>query len=182
MEKNSHFFNENNGFELSCPAFAPDGLIPVRYTCEGEGISPVLEWTAGPEGTLSYALVMVDKDIPFSGEFVHWIVFNLPAGCRRLPEHFTEIESSQMGANIAPNGAGKRRYYPPCPVGGAHTYVFYLYALNVSYLPLENNRMQQVLVEIKDHRLAGCLLKGSYHCTHLNIGQAFATNMRLMRK
>jgi Raf kinase inhibitor-like YbhB/YbcL family protein len=187
MKNNSVRINEQlekNGsnFVLSSPAFIQDGIIPLKYTCEGEGISPALAWSSGPEGTQSYALIMVDKDVPFSGEFVHWVVFNLPSDCRGLPENFTEIKNVSIGAVIALNGAGKCQYYPPCPVGGTHTYRFCLYALDVEQLSIKISKWRQTIKEIKKHELACSVLNGQYRCARLNIRQAFATNIRLMRR
>jgi cyclopropane-fatty-acyl-phospholipid synthase len=49
---------------LRSPAFANGAVIPVRFTCDGDDISPHLEWNAAPEGTRAFALVMDDPDAP----------------------------------------------------------------------------------------------------------------------
>jgi len=110
---------------LSSPAFASGGAIPVRYTCNGSGVSPPLRWTAPPAGTRSFRLTVVDPDAP-GGRFVHWRASAIPAAARglRAGEH-APVEGS--------NSAGSRGWTPPCPPAGpAHHYVFTLQALDSS--------------------------------------------------
>jgi hypothetical protein len=49
---------------LTSSAFADGGEIPVRYTCDGDNVSPPLAWSNLPEGTRSLALVVDDPDAP----------------------------------------------------------------------------------------------------------------------
>src|SRR5690606_7981655 len=68
----------------------PQGsIIPARFA-EKESRSPALEWESVPEGTQSFALAITDPDIPaefnFPRSFAHWLVYNIPADARRLPE------------------------------------------------------------------------------------------------
>jgi phosphatidylethanolamine-binding protein (PEBP) family uncharacterized protein len=51
-------------FTLISPAFEPNGEIPSRYTCEGENISPPLEWSGAPDKTESFVLTLEDPDAP----------------------------------------------------------------------------------------------------------------------
>ncbi len=64
--------------KISSPAFAEGAMIPARYACDAEDISPPLQWTAVPPETTTLALIAVDPDAPL-GTWVHWVVFNLPA-------------------------------------------------------------------------------------------------------
>jgi phosphatidylethanolamine-binding protein (PEBP) family uncharacterized protein len=50
--------------KLTSPAFGHQTLIPSRYTCEGDDISPPLEWSGVPEATKSLALLVDDPDAP----------------------------------------------------------------------------------------------------------------------
>ncbi len=67
---------------LRSGAYANGGSIPARYTCEGEDISPLLEWSGVPEGTRSLVLLIEDPDAPDPRAprmiWVHWVVFNIP--------------------------------------------------------------------------------------------------------
>src|SRR5262249_22948769 len=73
---------------LRSPAFS--GEIRARYTCDGEDVSPPLTWSEPPAGTRSLALIVDDPDAPDpkapQRTWVHWIVYDLPAQARELPE------------------------------------------------------------------------------------------------
>ena len=64
--------------EIASPAFEDGGTIPADYTCEGQNISPPLEWDWGPTGTRSFALIVDDPYAP-DFTFTHWVIFNIPA-------------------------------------------------------------------------------------------------------
>lgn len=49
---------------LQAPEFDDGGLIPSRYTCDGENVSPELQWLFPPKGTKSFALIVSDPDAP----------------------------------------------------------------------------------------------------------------------
>ncbi len=70
--------------EITSPAFQEGEAIPVRYSCEGENVSPELNWSGVPEGTRSFVLILDDPDS--IGIFTHWVIFNIPADSRGLPE------------------------------------------------------------------------------------------------
>lgn len=115
---------------LSSPAFANGEPLPRRFTCDGENISPPLQWSSAPPGTLGFALVCTDPDAP-RGTFHHWALFDLPPQTNALPEG-----QVFYGARGAVNDFGKTGYGGPCPPRGygAHHYVFELFALNVARL------------------------------------------------
>ena len=71
---------------ISSTAFKEGEIIPKKYTCDGENISPPLEWTDTPKGTKSLALITDDPDAP-RGTWVHWVLFNIPADANGLPEN-----------------------------------------------------------------------------------------------
>ncbi|MFN8130237.1 MAG: YbhB/YbcL family Raf kinase inhibitor-like protein [Solirubrobacteraceae bacterium] len=110
---------------VTSPAFASGGRIPVRFTCDGNGSSPPLRWSAAPRGTKSIAVVMTDPDAP-GGTFVHWAVWGLPASARGLPA------AAKPALLRAGRGtSGRVGYEPPCPPKGAgpHRYAFTVTAL-----------------------------------------------------
>ena len=45
-------------FTLKSPAFENNSLIPEKHTCDGEDISPGLEWFNPPKGTKSFVLIV----------------------------------------------------------------------------------------------------------------------------
>ena len=74
--------------QITSSAFENEALIPVKYTCEGEDVSPPLTWKGVPEEAHSLALIMDDPDAP-RGNFTHWVVYNLPV----IPPKIDEGES-----------------------------------------------------------------------------------------
>ncbi len=118
---------------ITSPAFATNTSIPVKYTCQGDDTSPALNWSALPGGTKSLALIVDDPDAP-GGVWVHWVVYNLPAVSRGLPEGAsrgtTTASSLPAGAVQGSNSFKRVNYGGPCPPSGEHHYRFNLYALD----------------------------------------------------
>ena len=112
-------------FDLTSPAFEEGGPIPEKYSCEGEDVSPPLEWAGVPEGTEELLLTLLDPDVP-SGVFTHWTVFSIDPSSPGIPEG-----GVPEGAVQGLNGFGDAGYGGPCPPPGpAHRYVFTLAALD----------------------------------------------------
>jgi phosphatidylethanolamine-binding protein (PEBP) family uncharacterized protein len=62
---------------LTSPAFPSGGRIPVKYTRDGQNVSPPLAWRDAPQQTQSYALVVEDPDVNragFLGGILAWIM------------------------------------------------------------------------------------------------------------
>ncbi len=115
---------------LTSTAFEPNGTIPKKYTCDGPDVSPPLAWNDPPAGTQSFALIVDDPDAP-AGTWVHWVLFNLPASARALPENVPKVEQIADGALQGRNDFRRIGYGGPCPPRGpAHRYFFKLYALD----------------------------------------------------
>lgn len=120
-----------NGMQFSAPAFADGAPIPVEYTCDGANIAPALSWSAAPQDTASFALVVSDPDAP-GGTFIHWLLYNLPAESTSLPSGLTAA-NAPTGAQQGKNGFGDFAYGGPCPPAGSlHHYQFTLYALDLA--------------------------------------------------
>lgn len=148
-------------FEVTSTAFDAQASIPATYTCDGEDISPPLSWSDPPQGTQSFALICDDPDAP-SGTWVHWMLFNIPADRRSLPENIRAQDELSDGSLHGRNSWGRRDYGGPCPPSGTHRYVFTLYALDTE-LPLEAGATKgSVLEAIEGHTLAQAELVGTY--------------------
>jgi Raf kinase inhibitor-like YbhB/YbcL family protein len=123
--------DEAASIALTSTAFAEGQPIPAQYACQGldKDISPPLAWGEPPAGTQSFALIMDDPDAP-GGTWDHWILFNIPASARSLPESFPANETNPDGSLSGKNSSGRTGYGGPCPPNGTHRYAFKLFALD----------------------------------------------------
>ena len=148
-------------FSLSSPAFPNDGAIPSKFTCDAgmTNPSPALSWSDAPAATKSFALILHDPDAPLAGGFTHWVLFDIPATTKQLPENF------QAGSVGVSGNSGFRRqgYGGPCPPSGVHHYHFMLTALDVPTLGLQAGATKaDVEKAMEGHVLAKTELVGTY--------------------
>ena len=154
--------NRDAALMLTSPAFTGGGEIPVKYSCDGQSISPPLDWGDGPLGTASFALILEDPDAPVKN-FTHWVIFNLPPDAPGLPEALPRDGTLAIGALQGKNGGGGIGYIGPCPPKGpAHHYVFNLYALDTSLDLAAGATKDQVRQAMQGHILAESMLVGLY--------------------
>ena len=143
-------------FKLSSPAFQDSGLIPKKFTCQGEDVSPELNWSEAPANTKSFALIMDDPDAP-GGTFTHWVLFDMPASAKRLAEGASPLG---VGGN---NSLSQIGYMGPCPPGGINRYYFRLYALDVPSLNLKAGASRsEVENAMKNHVIGTADAMGRY--------------------
>ena len=117
-------------FQISSNAFPNGETIPKKFTCDGPDVSPQLSWKNAPPSAQSFALVMDDPDAPV-GTWVHWVLYNLPANTKELPEGVEKQEKLASGAAQGRNDFRKIGYGGPCPPPGKpHRYFLKLYALD----------------------------------------------------
>jgi Raf kinase inhibitor-like YbhB/YbcL family protein len=120
--------------ELSSPAFADGARLPVRFTADGEGVSPPLLWGEVPAGTASLALIVEDPDAPALNPMVHALVWNLPPDERRLAEGAIARDGTggPDGRDVGRNSLFGEGWLPPDPPTGhgSHDYIFQLFALS----------------------------------------------------
>ena len=149
-------------FTIKCSEFENEGTIPTRFTCDGEDVSPPLEWDGAPDGTESFALICDDPDAP-AGTWVHWVLFGLPGDVRRLPEGVSAAAAGIGGSRQGTNDFKRLGYGGPCPPKGApHRYFFKLYALDAP-VDLEPGATKEALLEaMEGHVLAEAQLMGKY--------------------
>jgi Raf kinase inhibitor-like YbhB/YbcL family protein len=154
---------ESSGkLELRTTAFQPGGNIPKLFTCDGADTSPALSWSDPPPRTQSFVLIMDDPDAP-GGTFVHWVVYNLPASTRQLPERLPGNDEMQGGGNQGVNDFARTGYGGPCPPPGRpHRYFFRLYALDGKLNLKTAARRKDVDQAMKGHVLAHAELMGLY--------------------
>jgi Raf kinase inhibitor-like YbhB/YbcL family protein len=148
--------------ELSGTAFGEGETIPKRFTGDGENVSPPLRWSDPPQGTKSFALIADDPDAP-RGTWVHWVLFNLPADRRDLPEGMPAQGELEGGARQGKNDFGKIGYGGPAPPPGKpHRYFFKLYALDTPLDLAAGATRGQLEAAMKGHVLAEGQLMGRY--------------------
>lgn len=149
------------GIKISSAAFKNDGLIPAKYTCDGEDISPPLRWEGVPAGAKSIAIICDDPDAPM-GTFVHWVLFNLPADTKELAENIPADKTIPNGAKQGTSDFGRIGYGGPCPPSGTHRYFFKIYALDKEVdLPAGVNK-RQLVKAMEGHILGEGQLIGKY--------------------
>ena len=144
---NNKYMNQISDIKLESNAFLNNQTIPKQYGCNGENISPELSINNVPIGTKSLALIVDDPD-SMSGNFVHWLVWNIPA-------ETLKIESGLLPAGSVQglNDYKKNEYDGPCPPKGTHRYIFKLFALddilnlnkNSNKNDLENTMMNHII-------------------------------------
>lgn len=147
---------------VSAEAFKEGGNIPAEHTCDGRDVSPLLSWKGVPAGAKSIALVMDDPDAP-GGTFVHWVIFNIPAGVQKLPEGMPGNKTLADGSRQGVNDFGRIGYGGPCPPRGTHRYYFKLYALDTMLDLAPGATEKQLEDAMKGHVLAEGELMGRYN-------------------
>jgi len=148
-------------FQITSSAFKDGEMIPSKYTCDGENISPPLNWSEIPEGTKSLALINDDPDAPV-GDWVHWIVYNIPPETKEFKEAASNKNLLPKGTLEGLNDWNRKGYGGPCPPSGVHRYFFKLYALDVVLSLKEGATKRQLLDAMKGHILAEAQLIGKY--------------------
>lgn len=147
--------------KITSTAFEEGGMIPRKYTCDGADVSPPLAWTGVPEGAKTISLISDDPDAPM-GTWVHWVLFNLPAAEKGLPEAVPPDKELKNGAKQGRNDFRRIGYGGPCPPGGTHRYFFKLYALDaILNLPAGATKAE-LLKAMEGHILAHGQLMGKY--------------------
>lgn len=147
--------------KIQSPAFGQGEAIPVKYTCEGENISPPLQWTDIPSGTESFAIIFEDPDAP-AKVWVHWILYNIPNQLNHLDEHFPASEILTNGTTHGINDFQKHAYRGPCPPSDSHRYVLKLYALDTMLDLAPGANKKELLHAMEDHILDKAELMGRF--------------------
>ncbi len=156
----------------------PEFAMGARASADGFGgnRNPHLAWDEVPPGTRSFALLCIDTDAPTDGalvadsdtpipvahprgNFVHWVVADLPADLREIPAGSCSDGITRAGKGMGRDAGGVRGLndytawfagdagmggdyfgydgpYPPAHDLRVHRYFFRLFALDVSQLAL----------------------------------------------
>ena len=152
---------EKMTLKLTSTAFDEGGMIPAKYTCDGENVSPPLAWSGVPEAAKSLALVADDPDAP-GGTWTHWVIYQIPATEKGLPENVPARDTLDDGARQGKNDFKKTGYGGPCPPSGTHRYFFKLYALDTDPNLPPGATKDQLLKATEGHVVAQGQLMGRY--------------------
>ena len=148
-------------FPFTSTAFNNEERIPTKYTCDGQDVSPPLQWSDPPQDTKSFALICDDPDTP-RGTWVHWILYNIPASTRALQEAIPSDANLADGSWHGMNNWGRLGYGGPCPPSGTHRYFFNLYALDKMLDLYAGASESQVRQAMQGHILAQAQLMVKY--------------------
>lgn len=159
-------------FSLTSPVIAPNGTLAATqvfngFGCTGGNRSPELAWDNPPAGTRSLALTAYDPDAPTGSGWWHWIVYNLPATLRSLPEDAGRADGHGLpaGARHGRSDFGTAGFGGACPPPGdkPHRYQFTLHALKVERLDLPPDASAALIgYMINSQRLGSVKLEATY--------------------
>jgi Raf kinase inhibitor-like YbhB/YbcL family protein len=109
------------------------------FGCHGENRSPELHWSNAPKGTKSFAITVFDPDAPTGSGWWHWIVVNIPANVKEIPQDASAKHLLPKGAIETMTDFGKPGFGGPCPPKGdkPHRYIFTVYALDTEKLDVK---------------------------------------------
>lgn len=148
--------NNMTNFSVTSPAFSEGKMIPPKYTCDGPGMRPELNFSGIPAKAKSLAIIVDDPDAP-RGNFNHWIAWNIDPKISKLAES-TFPEGGVQGIN----DAGKDNFVGPCPPSGTHRYYFKAYALDVILDIPSSAKKNRLWEAMKGHITAEGQLMGKY--------------------
>jgi Raf kinase inhibitor-like YbhB/YbcL family protein len=163
---------------LTTPAFADGGTIPVKYSCAAStpppggrlnvslGVSPPLQWSNVPKGTVSLVLILHDGDAHIAKAFddiPHWVIFNIPGDATSLPEGVPPDAPMPNGTLQGNNMMGRPAYQGPCaPPGAPHHYTFELYALDTKLDLPQGASRDDIQKAMNGHVLSGTVYIGLF--------------------
>lgn len=140
--------------KLKSKDFEDNKTIPIKFTCDGDDVSPQLYWEDVPNRTQSFALSVEDPDAPM-GTFIHWLVYDIPRGTTSFDQGNVPREAKQVT-----NDFDKEDYGGPCPPSGTHRYIFTIYALDVEHL--RDVTGKNFFRFVKEHTIDKAKLTGLY--------------------
>jgi Raf kinase inhibitor-like YbhB/YbcL family protein len=148
--------NSEERMQLTSPAFKDNDNIPDQYTCKGQNVSPPLNIFNVRKNAKSLALIMHDPDAP-SGDFVHWLIWDMQPGT-----HSLRANSTPIGAMQGATSFGQNIYGGPCPPSGSgtHRYIFELYAIDCSLNLNSYTSREKLQKAMKGHVLEKAILTG----------------------
>ena len=147
--------------KLTSPSFSDGEMLDKKFACDGENVSPAMQWENLPEGTSSIAIICDDPDAPM-GTFVHWIIYDIASWMKGLEEGIADDETLENGIRQGINDFGYTGYGGPCPPSGTHRYFFRIYALDKHIDSVVVMDKDLLLKKMDGHVLGEGQLMGKY--------------------
>jgi Raf kinase inhibitor-like YbhB/YbcL family protein len=151
--------------KLESPMFGSGELIPGRFTADGQGLSPPLQWSAVPSGAAALVILVEDADAPSPKPLVHCIVIDISPKSSRLNEGELKGPAGE-GADhrLGENSLMKAEWLPPDPPPGhgLHRYIFQIFALSSRPEFSEKPGRSEVVDTARTYGIAKGVLIGTY--------------------
>ena len=155
---------------MTSPDFVSKGRITLNHVyngmgCNGQNISPALQWANPPEGTKSFAVTMYDPDAPTGSGWWHWVMYNIPATTTGLPAGAGNNRNAPRGSVQGPTDFGTKGYGGPCPPVGdkLHHYHITVFALKTEKLDVPGNATSAYIgFNLNANKLATARVTGLY--------------------
>jgi Raf kinase inhibitor-like YbhB/YbcL family protein len=159
------------GLALSSSGFKDGDVIPDKYTQSAgpAAVSPKLEWTNVPNGTVTFALILHDPDVALqkkTDDVLHWMIFNIPGSAHELAENIPASSATLPDGTIqAKNLRGNVGFMGPGAgaAGPYHHYTFELFALDAKLDLGADASRADVLNAMQGHILGKGVLVGRFH-------------------
>ncbi|MFJ4926412.1 YbhB/YbcL family Raf kinase inhibitor-like protein [Streptomyces sp. NPDC088736] len=153
-------------FTLTSPAFDHGAPIPEKFRGRlfGANISPALGWSRPPAGTVAFALVVQDPDVPFGKPATHALTLGIDPTLDGIPENALAHPSPTPGIRHGKGALGRRGWAGPMPIRshGPHAYVFQLFALDRAPELPDGFTLADVTAAMAGHVLGRARLDGTY--------------------
>lgn len=148
---------------LTSPVFDSGGLIPAKFTCDGQNINFPLDIKEIPASSQSLVIIMYDPDVPLNiredGNWDHWLVWNID------PRQTQIIEDAKDIGVVGTNTGGENSYSGPCPPDREHRYFIDLYSIDTKLDLSVSSPKDQLVQAMQGHILAKATLMGKYNRT-----------------
>ncbi len=151
---------------MTSTSFADGNYIPIECTCKAGDISPGILFDNEIPGAKSFALTMIDPDVPSSAfplfNMTHWVIYNLNPATSRIWAGSGADSLARHGGAFGKNSMGDLKYIGPCPPMGRHLYLFRVYALDTTLKFEETPNKAQLMTAMTGHVLAYGQLAGYF--------------------
>ena len=153
------------GMALTSTAWQDGGNVPAKHA-QPSSVSPALEWTNVPQGTVSFVLLMHDPDVArmrTTEDILHWLLFNIPGEARKLAEGIPAGPTLPDGTVQLKNGQASAYRGPGAPANGpVHHYTIELFALDTKLELTADNTRDEVVKAMQGHILGKAVYVGLF--------------------